>query len=145
MIGPLRLDVGDPGFDAAFTQLVNARREADSDVARDVRAIVASVRDEGDAALAAFTKKFDGHDLNESGWRIELAECQAALDGLAPDLRAALELAAARITAYHEKQKPADSDFTDDAGIRLGARWRGGRCGGHLCSRRPGGLSKSRC
>jgi histidinol dehydrogenase len=123
--GPLRLDAGDPGFDAAFTQLVNARREADSDVARDVRAIVASVRDEGDAALAAFTRKFDGHDLNESGWRIELADCQAALDGLAPDLRAALELAAARITAYHTKQKPADSDFTDDAGIRLGARWRG--------------------
>ena len=125
MTGPLRLDAGDPGFDAAFTQLVNARREADSDVARDVRAIVASVRDEGDAALAAFTRKFDGHDLNDSGWRIELADCQAALDGLAPDLRAALELAAARITAYHVKQKPEDSDFTDDAGIRLGARWRG--------------------
>jgi histidinol dehydrogenase len=125
MTGPLRLDAGDPGFDAAFTQLVNARREADSDVARDVRAIVASVRDEGDAALAAFTKKFDGHDLNDSGWRIEPAECQAALDGLAPDLRAALELAAARITAYHEKQRPEESDFTDDAGVRLGARWRG--------------------
>ncbi|RHW18352.1 histidinol dehydrogenase [Sphingomonas gilva] len=125
MNGPVRLDAGDPGFDAAFTQLVNARREADSDVARDVRAIVASVRDEGDAAVAAFTKKFDGHDLNESGWRIEPGECQAALDGLASDLRAALELAAARIAAYHEKQKPADSDFTDDAGIRLGARWRG--------------------
>ena len=125
MTGPLRLDAADPGFDTAFTQLVNARREADADVARDVRAIVASVRDEGDAAVAAFTRKFDRHDLNESGWRIELTECQAALDGLAPDLRAALELAAARITAYHAKQKPEDSDFTDDAGIRLGARWRG--------------------
>jgi histidinol dehydrogenase len=125
MTGPLRLDAGDPGFETAFTQLVNARREADSDVARDVRAIVASVRDEGDAALAAFTKKFDGHDLNESGWRIELADCQAALDGLVPDLRAALELAAARITMYHAKQKPEDSDFTDEAGVRLGARWRG--------------------
>jgi histidinol dehydrogenase len=40
-------------------------------------------------------------------------------------LRAALELAAARIRAYHEKQKPADSDEVDATGTRIGARWRG--------------------
>ncbi|MDQ2878369.1 MAG: histidinol dehydrogenase [Pseudomonadota bacterium] len=119
----IRLSTSDPGFERDFTALVNARREADADVARDVRTIVASVRDEGDAALAAFTRKFDGHDLNETGWRIEKADWVAALDGLAPDLRAALELAAARITAYHVKQHPADSDDTDSAGVRLGARW----------------------
>lgn len=124
MSGPLRLDAGDPGFATAFTALVEARREADADVARDVRAIIASVRDEGDAALAAFTRKFDRHDLAETGWRIEAAECRAALDGLDGELRGALELAAERITAFHERQRPADSDFTDDAGIRLGSRWR---------------------
>ncbi|MES2044223.1 MAG: histidinol dehydrogenase [Pseudomonadota bacterium] len=120
-----RLSTSDPGFAHDFTALVNARREADADVARDVRTIVASVRDEGDAALHAFTKKFDGHDLNETGWRIEKSEWIAALDGLTPELRAALDLAAARITAYHEKQRPADSDSVDEAGVRLGARWRG--------------------
>jgi histidinol dehydrogenase len=119
----IRLSTSDPGFERDFTALVQARREADADVARDVRTIVASVRDEGDAALQAFTRKFDHHDLNETGWRIEKAEWLAALDGLAPDLRAALELAATRITAYHLKQKPADSDETDSAGVRLGARW----------------------
>ena len=36
----------------------------------------------------------------------------------------ALELAAARIRAYHERQRPADADYRDDAGVRLGARWR---------------------
>jgi len=120
-----KLSTSDPGFAHDFTALVNARREADADVARDVRTIVASVRDEGDAALHAFTRKFDGHDLNETGWRIEKSEWRAALDGLTPELRAALDLAAARITAYHEKQRPADSDSVDDAGVRLGARWRG--------------------
>nr|WP_255586978.1 histidinol dehydrogenase [Hephaestia mangrovi] len=104
--------------------MVNARREADADVARDVRTIVASVRDEGDAALAAFTAKFDGHDLNETGWRIERADCIAALESLPAELRAALELAHARITAYHQRQRPADSDTTDEAGVRTGARWR---------------------
>src|SRR3546814_9044195 len=40
------------------------------------------------------------------------------------ELRDALELAAERIAAYHEKQKPLASDSTDAAGVRLGARWR---------------------
>jgi len=119
----IRLSTSDPAFDRDFTALVNARREVDADVARDVRTIVASVRDEGDAALAAFTQKFDGHDLHATGWRIEKSEWIAAYEALAPDLRAALDLAAARIAAYHEKQKPADSDTTDSAGVRLGARW----------------------
>jgi histidinol dehydrogenase len=120
----LRLDATDLDFERAFAQLVDARREADADVARDVRAILASVRDEGDAALAAFTRRFDRHDPEVTGWRIENADCVAALEGLAPDLRAALELAHDRIVAYHAKQRPADSDSVDDAGVRLGARWR---------------------
>jgi len=121
----IRLSTSDPAFERDFTALVNARREADADVARDVRTIIASVRDEGDAALAAFTKKFDGHDLHETGWRIEKSEWLSALEGLAPDLRAALELAAERIAAYHIEQKPQDRDAIDAAGVRLGARWRG--------------------
>jgi histidinol dehydrogenase len=118
------LSTSDPGFARDFAALVDARREAEADIARDVRTIVASVRDEGDAAIRAFTEKFDGHDLGETGWRIEKAECIAALDGLDAELRAALELAHARITAYHEKQRPTDTDSTDDAGVRTGARWR---------------------
>ncbi|WP_375398222.1 histidinol dehydrogenase [uncultured Sphingomonas sp.] len=120
----IRLSTSDPGFERQFTALVNARREADSDVARDVRVIVGSVRDEGDAAVHAFTRKFDRHDLDETGWRIERAEWLAAHDALAPELRAALELAAKRIAAYHVGQKPADSDHVDAVGARLGARWR---------------------
>jgi histidinol dehydrogenase len=120
----LRLDATDLDFERDFAQLVDARRETDADVARDVRAILASVRDEGDAALAAFTRRFDRHDPEVTGWRIEPADCVAALEGLAPDLRAALELAHDRIVAYHAKQRPADSDSVDDAGVRLGARWR---------------------
>ena len=119
----IRLSTSDPGFEREFSALVNARREADADVARDVRTIVASVRDEGDAALQAFTKKFDQHDLNETGWRIEKAEWLAAHQSLSAELREALELAAERIAAYHLKQKPEDSDGTDSAGVRLGARW----------------------
>ncbi|MEO9131727.1 MAG: histidinol dehydrogenase [Sphingomonas sp.] len=119
----IRLSTSEPGFERAFAALVNARREADADVARDVRTIVASVRDEGDAALQAFTKKFDHHDLNQTGWRIEKAEWLVAHQSLSPELRDALELAAERIATYHLKQKPENSDTVDSAGVRLGARW----------------------
>jgi len=120
----IRLDAGDADFAAAFARLVDDRRETSTDVARDVSNIIRAVRNDGDAALHAFTQKLDRHDLNETGWRVDPADCAAALDALEPELRAALDLAAARIRAYHEKQRPEDSDFTDTAGVRLGARWR---------------------
>ena len=120
----IRLSTTDADFALRFDALVNDRREADADVARDVRTIVAAVRDEGDAAVGAYTKRLDGHDLNDTGWRIERADCLAAFEGLSDELRTALELAATRIAAYHAKQVPEDRDETDDAGVRLGARWR---------------------
>ena len=55
----LRLVSSDPGFAAAFGQMVDDRRESDADVARDVAAIIADVRARGDAALADYTKRFD--------------------------------------------------------------------------------------
>ncbi|OAN54955.1 histidinol dehydrogenase [Sphingobium sp. TCM1] len=120
---PLKLSTTDGDFASAFTALVDARREADEDVSRDVTAILKAVRAGGDAALADYTRRFDRHDLDVSGWAVTPAETRAALDGISTELRDALELAAARITVYHEKQKPQDSDGVDSAGVRLGARW----------------------
>ncbi len=119
----LKLTTTSPTFAADFTALVNARREADADVARDVAAIIARVRDQGDAALADYTQRFDRHDLNATGWQIDPADWRAAYEALDPKLRDALDLAAQRIATYHEKQKPVGSDTTDANGIRTGARW----------------------
>ncbi len=119
----IRLDATDTGFADAFTALVEDRRETSADVTRDVAAIIASVRDGGEDAVVALTTRLDRHDLAETGWRIDAATCAAAYDALEPGLRTALDLAAARIRAYHERQKPVDTDWRDDAGVRLGARW----------------------
>ncbi len=124
MTGPLRLATADPDFAAAFTALVEMRREADEDVSRDVAAIVADVRARRDAALAEYTRRFDRHDLAATGWQVPREERREALDTLDPALRSALDLAAARIRAYHATQRPTDSDITDAAGVRMGARWR---------------------
>lgn len=118
------LAITDPGFEAAFARIVDDRRESTSDVRQDVADIIARVRAKGDAALADYTLRFDKHGLTDDGdWSISPAECKAAYDSLVPGLRDALDLAARRIERYHREQLPADRDFTDEAGVRLGARW----------------------
>lgn len=117
------LRAADPDFEESFARVVAHRRESDVDVGRDVAAILADVRERGDAALADYTRRFDGFDLGED-WRISVQDCRAAYDSLEPELRNALDLAAERIRAYHEQQLPEDRDYTDAIGMRLGARWR---------------------
>lgn len=119
----LRISISDSGFAEAFGALVNARREADADVSADVKAIIQDVRDHGDEAVARLTRKFDGHDLEQTGWRVDKAESAAALEDLEASLRVALELAALRIRDYHEGQVPENRDYMDEAGVRIGARW----------------------
>jgi histidinol dehydrogenase len=115
----------DKDFDAAFRRIVDDRRESGGEVASDVAAIIARVRARGDAALAEYTQRFDDHQLTDEGdWRIPAADCRAAFKALDPVLRDALVLAADRIRAFHQKQRPADSDETDSVGVRLGSRWR---------------------
>jgi histidinol dehydrogenase len=121
----LRLATSDAGFAEAFAQLVDDRRESDAGVASDVAAIIAQVRARGDAALAEYTERFDRFaPRTDADWCIGADTCREAYDALTPDLRAALELAAHRIRAFHAAQMPENRDYTDDTGVRLGAVWR---------------------
>ncbi|HYD25730.1 MAG TPA: histidinol dehydrogenase [Croceibacterium sp.] len=121
----LRLATTDPDFERKFARLVDDRRESDEDVSRVVSDILSEVRQRGDEALAEYTLRFDKHALGaEDDWRVAPEACAAAFAALDPELREALELAAARIRAYHRDQLPSDRDFTDPIGVRLGAKWR---------------------
>ena len=120
----IRLDATSADFADRFAALVDARRESATDVAQGVAAIIARVRVEGEDALIELTRRLDRFDPVETGWAIDPADCEAAYNALEPGLRTALDLAASRIRAYHERQRPADTDYRDEAGVRLGARWR---------------------
>lgn len=65
-----------------------------------VAAIIGEVRDNGDAALRAFALRFDGVELVDL--RVGAEELRAAIKGLAPALRQAIDEAAARIALFHE-------------------------------------------
>ena len=111
------LRTSDAGFEAEFERIVRDRRESDADVARDVAAILGEVRERGDAALADYSLRFDGHSLSsDDDWMVSAEACKAAYDDLDPELRDALELAAERIRAYHASQLPEDRDYTDGIG-----------------------------
>ena len=117
------LRTADPSFEDDFARVGADRRETDAGVGREVAAILAEVRERGDAAVADYTRRFDGFELGEE-WRISARDCRAAYDGLQPELRSALEIAAERIGSFHHDQLPEDRDYTDAIGMRLGARWR---------------------
>lgn len=120
---PQFLDAREPDFAARFTALLTMKREDSPDVDAAVAAIIADVRARGDAALIALTARFDRMTLTPATLRFTDAEIDALLAEVTPDDRAALELAAARIRAYHARQLPEDAQWTDASGATLGWRW----------------------
>ncbi|KAJ04133.1 histidinol dehydrogenase [Sulfitobacter mediterraneus] len=120
---PVTLNAAAPDFETAFAALLGAKREDSPDVDAAVADIIADVRARGDAAVIALTKKFDRVTLTPETLRISAAEIAAAAADVSAEDRAALELAATRIRAYHERQLPEDAEWTDDTGATLGWRW----------------------
>lgn len=118
-----RLNFASADFLDAFERLLGSKREVDSDVHDAVAGIIADIRGRGDDALLAFTAKYDGLAVGSVAELALSADMlQAALDGLDDDFRQSLELAAARIQAFHEKQRPNGFAYTDEAGVELAMR-----------------------
>ena len=87
-----------------------------------VEAILAAVRDRGDAAIADFTERFDG--FRPEPMAVSPEALEQAWTSLPTNLRDALELAHRRITDFHQRQRPADLAVTGPHGEQLGRRWR---------------------
>jgi histidinol dehydrogenase len=86
-----------------------------------VTGILADVRKRGDAAVLEYTGKFDRLSLeNATAMELPQSELRAAFDGLPAEQRVALEQAAQRVTAYHEKQRMESWSYTDADGTLLG-------------------------
>ena len=103
---PVTLDATSPDFEAAFTRLLSAKREDSPDVDSVVADIIADVRARGDAAVLDLTAKFDRITLTPDTLRISSAEIAQAMAQVSAEDKAALELAATRIRAYHARRRP---------------------------------------
>ena len=94
---------------------------ADETVTATVREILAQVRARGDDALLEYTHRFDRQKVEQaSDLEIAATRRQQALEAIPTDQRTALELAAARIRAYAERQQQESWTFTEADGTVLG-------------------------
>lgn len=135
---PIRLTSSDPGFHSAFSSFLVAKRDMENDVDIVVADILAEVRTRGDAAVIDYTKKFDRLGLVASTLRVTDQDVERAVAACEKDALAALQTAADRITAYHERMHPEDFEWTDEQGVQLGSRWRAVESAGLYV---PGGLA----
>jgi histidinol dehydrogenase len=119
----IRFNNADGDFETAFEAFVTRDRAAGADIEGAVRDIIARVRRGGLAALMDLTRRFDGFDLTPETLRVSRDEMDAAEAACDKEDLKALDFAAARIRAFHEKQLPKDERFKDEAGLTLGWRW----------------------
>ena len=120
---PQFLDTTTADFETRFTALLGMKREDSPDVDAIVADIIADVRARGDAAVIELTAKFDKLALKPETLAFSEAEIAAEIAKVPAAERAALELAAERIRAYHERQMPEDQSWTEPTGAMLGWRW----------------------
>ncbi len=135
---PVFLDTTSSDFETAFQALLSAKREDSPDVDAIVADIIEDVRTRGDAAVIELTAKFDRLDLTPQTLAFSADEIDAAVAQVSDEDRVALELAAQRVRAYHERQLPSDHEWTDETGARLGWRWSAVSAAGLYV---PGGLA----
>lgn len=102
-----------PGRRAA---LARPSAEDSGEVLAAVRAIVARVREQGDAALREYSLRFDGHAPETL--RIGAAEIDAAMGRVDPRGIAALERAVANVQRFHEAQVLAPLSIETTPGVR---------------------------
>ena len=122
MIRITRLADSDPQFENRFAQLLAGNETLDPELTATVSAILSNVRDNGVTALVEYTNRFDHRSAGAGDLEVAETSLQQALAAIAPDLRQALESAAARIREYHQHQIAQSWSYRDQDGSTLGQR-----------------------
>ena len=120
---PQILNINQPDFEVLFQAVLAAKREDSPDVDAVVAEIIADVRMRGDTAVIELTTKFDRLNLTAATLAFSREEILAHCANVPAEERAALELAAERIRAYHARQMPENASWVDASGATLGWRW----------------------
>ena len=123
---PAYLSTASSTFEAEFKVRLHWSAEADAAIEQRVADILADVQARGDAAVLAYTARFDGLTVASMD-QLELtqAELKAAFDAIPADQREALQAAAQRVRRYHEAQKKACGEswsYRDEEGTLLGQK-----------------------
>ncbi|HXE47828.1 MAG TPA: histidinol dehydrogenase [Ramlibacter sp.] len=123
---PARLSTDSARFEAQFKARLQWSAETDAQVEQRVTEILADVQQRGDAAVLAYSNRFDALDASSvTDLELTQAELKAAFDSLPTAQRDALRAAASRVRSYHEAQKKAGGEswsYRDEDGTVLGQK-----------------------
>lgn len=122
-----RLNSQDAGFRETLLSSLSLPSAEDEAIDSAVVRILAEVKATGDAALIALTKQFDRLDVAQvTDLEISREALHQAYAGLASEQQNALNVAAQRVRAYHERQKIEVGchswDYEELDGTRLGQK-----------------------
>ncbi|MFM2029784.1 MAG: hypothetical protein RL517_975 [Pseudomonadota bacterium] len=122
-----RLNSKDAGFKETLLASLSLPMADDEAIDAAVVKILAQVKREGDAAVLACTKQFDRLNVGSvAELEISREELEKAYQGLSSEQRNALDIAAQRVRAYHEKQKIEAGchswEYEEADGTRLGQK-----------------------
>jgi histidinol dehydrogenase len=122
----LRLSTTDADFESKFQKRLHWSADADAAIESRVAEILADVQQRGDAAVLAYTQRFDGLNAPDmQALMLTQDELKAAFEGLPAAQKDALQAAAKRVRTYHEAQKKASGEswsYTDEDGTLLGQK-----------------------
>ena len=123
MIRIRRFNSGDPDFDQSLEKLLAFEETEDESVGTAVSAILADIKKRGDEALLEYTQRFDRLEaMTAAELELPLGRIEEALRRLPGNERRALEQAAMRVRAYHEKQLAHSWSYTEPDGTLLGQK-----------------------
>ena len=117
-----KLNVAQPDFSAALSELLHRDRASDSNVEQVVADVINDVRLNGDQALYRYTQKFDRFDAEARGLEVPQFRLQKAVDDIPSAQLDALQYAVDRVRAYHQKQVQESWSYTETDGTRLGQK-----------------------
>lgn len=109
---------------AVQEQVLASRRDSSRAAERVAERIIRDVRRRGDAALFAYTKRFDRVALSAKNVWVSRAELKQALRQVSEEFLAAIDHAARNIRTVAQKQKPLEWDLEVEPGVRAGQRVR---------------------
>ncbi len=109
----------DPDYPARLRALCERSTETPVEIEAAARAIIADVRKRGDVAVRELTAKFEKRDLPT--FELSRAEWAEGAAKVAPAVRTAIQRAAARVRAFHERERYASFEIAD-GGLRVGSR-----------------------
>ena len=117
-----RLSSQETDFNTQLDALLASSDEPDVAITGQVTEIISQIRTRGDEALLEYTNRFDRRSAVVAELEIKPEQLQVCHDRIPEEQRQALQDAASRIRAYHERQRADSWSYLDDDGTELGQK-----------------------